>query len=121
MGPCTDGTKHTPGPWHHGTTGERMRDEYSQPFCVTQYGKANLIAGVFGDVQGGEDVAQANAHLLAAAPDLLAALEVCETVLGESAGEAYNVTRELSDVELGKLWVSCIEQVRSAIKRARGE
>ena len=68
-------SKHTPGPWVHSITGSRMTDEYSQPFAVFQEGHSNMIAGVFGDVSGGEEVARENARLIAAAPDLLEALK----------------------------------------------
>lgn len=69
-------SKPTPGPWHAGPTGPVMREKYSQPFGVGESGTVNLIAGVFGDVRGGEEVAEANACLIAAAPDLLAACEL---------------------------------------------
>jgi hypothetical protein len=48
---------------------------YSQPFAIGEHMKPNLIAGCFGDVRGGEEVAMANARLIAAAPDLLEALK----------------------------------------------
>ena len=66
--------RHTPGPWRYSHAGPVMRG-YSQPFAIAQVGEANLIAGCFGDVRGGADTAEANARLISAAPDLLAALE----------------------------------------------
>lgn len=50
---------------------------YSQPWGVAAIrgDRPTLIAGVFGDVTGGLEVAEANARLIAAAPDLLAALK----------------------------------------------
>jgi hypothetical protein len=30
-----------------------MRDMYQQPFCITQRGQPNMIAGIFGDGRGG--------------------------------------------------------------------
>lgn len=68
-------TKHTPGPWWHGPSGPIM-EGYSQPFAVAQRGTANLVAGVFGDVRGGKNTAEANARLIAAAPELLTALNL---------------------------------------------
>lgn len=61
----------TEGPWTYRPTTSRMRDEYSQPFGITGLGDRTLIAGVFGDVTGGIEVAEANARLLAASRDLL--------------------------------------------------
>ncbi len=66
--------KHTPGPWASGIAGQRMTDDYTQPFAVYEANKPNLVAGCFGDVDGGSAVAQANSRLIAAAPDLLEAL-----------------------------------------------
>ena len=62
--------EHTAGPWASAPTGLNMR-EYAQPFAVCQEGERNLICGVFGDVKGGEEVAAANARVIAAAPELL--------------------------------------------------
>lgn len=67
--------KYTKAPWVFATTGETMQG-YSQPYAVAQEGKANLIAGIFGDVNGGEVTAKANAKLIAAAPELLEALQL---------------------------------------------
>lgn len=70
----SDQPKPTDGPWDYAHTGTRMRNEYRQPLAIVQKGTGNMIAGVFGDVRGGPDVALANAKLLNAAPDLLEAL-----------------------------------------------
>lgn len=59
---------HTEGPWLTTKSCPVRR----QPFAIAQVRAANLIAGVFDDVSGGESVAEANAHLIAAAPELLA-------------------------------------------------
>lgn len=50
---------------------------YSQPWGVAAIrgDRPTLVAGIFGDVTGGLEVAEANARLIAAAPDLLAALK----------------------------------------------
>lgn len=63
--------KHTPGPWvqadfagptPHGTAIQSTHDNWLVASCTGYYGR---------------DVAQANARLIAAAPDLLEALELC--------------------------------------------
>jgi len=73
---------HTPGPWDHYPTGPRMRDMYQQPFCITQRWLPNMIAGIFGDGRGGLDAAKVNAALIAAAPDMLAALRALSPGFG---------------------------------------
>lgn len=69
-------SKHTPGPWSFTAAGRVMSDRYSQPFGVVEAGKKNLICGCFGDVAGGETTAEANARLIAAAPELLEQLRI---------------------------------------------
>lgn len=69
---------HTSTPWTFGPTGATMHS-YSQPFAIAESGYANLVAGCFGDVRGGEDVAHANAAFIVRAcnchDDLVAALK----------------------------------------------
>lgn len=72
--------QHTPGPWIYAPAGKVMQG-YSQPFGISQSDKANLVAGVFGDVAGGEEAAKANALLIAAAPELLEALKVARVAV----------------------------------------
>jgi hypothetical protein len=60
---------HTLGPWLFSASGAVMQG-YSQPFAIAEAGKPNLVAGCFGDVRGGHETAEANARLIAAAPDL---------------------------------------------------
>jgi hypothetical protein len=57
---------HTPGPWVAATSG---------PLFVAQAGGANPIAGAFSDVRGGHGTAEANARLIAAAPEMYEALK----------------------------------------------
>lgn len=58
--------KHTPGPWHTGTTESTKYTIYSQlGFCI-----ANSFNGVFVDA-----ACEANAALMAAAPELLEYLQ----------------------------------------------
>jgi len=70
----TDQPKWTPGPWvvepvnHDGDGGTLVR--------LTDYPNPNCVANVWGTESAGEPNAEsiANAHLIAAAPDLYAAL-----------------------------------------------
>lgn len=58
-------TKHTKTPWGACPAGVNMRENYSQDFAVYEAGtSANLIAGLFGDVKGGAETAEANAALI---------------------------------------------------------
>lgn len=61
---------HTPGPWHDSVIGT-IED---QPACWQIIG----AGGVVGDVQS---VNPADARLIAAAPDLLAALKACLPII----------------------------------------
>lgn len=102
---------HTPGPWMHATAGATMRG-YSQPFAIAEHGKSNLIAGCFGDVKGGEEVAEANARLISAAPDLLeAGVTLCDAV-----------ERYLNDDDDGSVGAlrNAQDKWRAAIKKALG-
>ena len=63
-------TKFTKGKWTIAKSGVVMQG-YSQPIAIAETGSANIIAGVFGDVSGGLETANANAKLIAAAPELL--------------------------------------------------
>ena len=58
--------EHTPGPW----TADEMATEF------TIYGGGLMVADVHKDVMELDDEMRANARLIAAAPDLLAACEL---------------------------------------------
>ena len=74
--------KWTKGPWGNSSTGVQMRS-FSQSRAIFQEGKANLIASVFSDVAGGKETAEANARLIAAAPELYEALDRLIVACGE--------------------------------------
>lgn len=84
---------HTDGPWTVGTTGGEMRAHAQSLAIVDLNNGPNLIAGVYGDVRGGEDTATANARLLAAAPLLLVSLEAAAAAI-ESAHAQVEDTHE---------------------------
>jgi hypothetical protein len=98
-------TEHTPGPWADDVTGD-LSDRDGAIYSET----SNTI--VADNVYGrSEAEADANARLIAAAPDLLAACEaLCEAVAGQSA---------LLAIE-GALVVEYREAL-AAIAKARGE
>ncbi len=99
------GAKHTPGPWsvpHFADDGTTCNCAY-----VLADGMMGAVAAVYADngkpiSDGGNDAppldhAKANAFLIAAAPDLLAALINARSQLecyeSDRTGEAYNDTR----------------------------
>ena len=97
--------KHTPGPWNR-VKGDRNVYSASGTVCKTP-----AIIG------GGSAAAnwEANARLIAAAPDLLEALEGMLEIYGV---REQHMSREpfASSTE-----VECCNQARAAIARARGE
>lgn len=93
---------HTPGPWHVETEPQGCEGQY------TQYTIQPRIADVFYMNQTGE----ANARLIAAAPDLLAALERVIRSQWASIDHDRNRTPEACDIR---------SQICAAIDKARGQ
>jgi hypothetical protein len=92
-------TKHTPGPWSaiKADTYLELRDGSNDPILR---------------IRGGMLPTSANARLIAAAPDLLAALE-----------NAANVLAGIAVGDLKTVYPSspALEQARAAIAKAKGE
>ena len=68
--------KHTPGPWHHGQKNKRSvfgKDGWRVADCGTAFSKS-------------DDEMEANARLIAAAPDLLEALKELRDWYRENVG-----------------------------------
>jgi len=65
---------YTPGPWKAFDNAGPKMQSYSQSSGVVNPGSTQIICGCFKDI-GGVEVASANARLIAAAPELLEALE----------------------------------------------
>jgi hypothetical protein len=91
--------QHTPGPWAIGNASKR---DFGAVTHVGPFDHPCGICEVYGAV---DDEPQANARLIAAAPDLL---EACEAVLAE-VNEPYNFDHD------------SIAMCRNAIKKAKGE
>lgn len=115
-----DEAKHTPGPWQvrgeikSGAASRAPIDEwcgsvypqrkdynYRGEVCFLQ--SSNCIKGVT------SAEAAANAHLIAAAPDLLAA---CEEVLALMDDHNVNAPNK---------WSAAVDQMRAAIAKAKGQ
>lgn len=109
-------SKHTPGPWRF-----NKRDEMdvaiwgSDGFTIC--GDVYVIADVSfpekNDAYGHEE---ANARLIAAAPDLLEALEAAieHGLVPKSSASEGGAMRHVSQVK-------CADQIRAAIAKAKGE
>jgi hypothetical protein len=101
-------TKHTKGPWVR-----RGADTYRwQIETVGDVRKATVIARITTPSKGGPDASDANAHLIAAAPDMLEALEAISPMLPRSMTTATHGD---------PVWTDAIRKVDAAIKKARGE
>lgn len=100
-------TKHTPGPWY-------VQDDHGRRYIETE-GNDDTIAEIHrrrskGSVYSCAE-AGANASLISAAPDLLAALERCELLLRSKR-------HACEDSTLCHLLDSHITQARAAIAKA---
>jgi hypothetical protein len=73
---------HTPGPWVVGGRPNRDGDRTDAIGVNADGGHGYTVCDVFGDVEELAPHMRANAHLIAAAPDLLAALKEAEEMIG---------------------------------------
>jgi hypothetical protein len=91
-------TRHTPGPW-------RVFDVFSDVEIVTDRKDALETESI---VQfKGQRNAEANARIMAAAPEMLAALELCEDVLAK-----------LARLDDGTPSISALDAARAALAKA---
>jgi hypothetical protein len=96
-------SKHTPGPWVIRTAATYR----SQIEAINGKGRADVVARIT-TPKGGAEASDANARLIAAAPDMLEALEAIAPMLPHGA------------VDNDPQWAGAINAVRNAIKKARG-
>jgi hypothetical protein len=115
---------HTPGPWH-------VSDDAQGPMMVfaDQHGKAvcsltdtfSPSNGFIGDDEGvGRPTRTANARLIAAAPDLLAALECAEARL-QALSRMFLSTNFTDRNRDGPACQRVADLARAAIKKAKGQ
>lgn len=103
-------TEHTPGPWtvaSNGDDGARVNAFATVAWCPT-----SAAFGVDGSQVISADEAEANARLIAAAPELLAA---CEVFI-EAERRA-----EVNGREGFGLYTEAMSAARAAVAKARGE
>jgi hypothetical protein len=98
---------HTPTPW---TISRLATPDYAPEFGIFSGDSAHSLARVIGENS------EADARLIAAAPDLLAALEECVTRLAALDYRIRSLTDADTDYELGEVMRS-----RAAIAKAKGE
>lgn len=98
---------HTPGPWRVPTA---MFGDDIEVYHPTTGGMVRPICTMHGE----GDVTEANARLIASAPDLLAA---CEEAADTILAEVGNITDESVDGPMGEVYATLMR----AIARARGE
>ncbi len=96
-------TKHTPGPWHAAIN--------VRGFDSQVVGSNGLICEVYGRGNPRNFGSTENARLIAAAPDLLDALQRCEELLSSIT----DIRSDLAEFQDGYL-----RQARTAIANARG-
>ncbi len=97
---------HTPGPWVFITTkdGEKMRDEYERPFSIVLPDCGSYPEDIICEVWGAEHDDEANARLIAVAPDLLeTCLAFCDTLAFTPSSIPGAIERDLNRAyEMGR-------------------
>ncbi len=109
--------KHTPGPWEAWTDKPSSSGE-----CEVRSEGGRLIAwakGITDDGPNNRGLANENARLIAAAPELLAACEAAAPVIEELVRDAGPCDHAVNVCVCGI--ESVLEQVRAAIAKARGQ
>lgn len=93
--------KHTPGPW-----------EIRVGFDVTGY-PCYFIKGVSGDEKRNYERLEANAHIMASAPELLEALKACRL-------ELHWLMKQQSKIAAARCVVEAHDRALAAIAKAEG-
>ena len=113
-------TKHTPGPWYVGSGTYEGRNIYSVASVTDDEGFTYqpIVATAEDD---GIDCWDANARLIAAAPDLLEALKWYESKAKQMGRAAIHQDSKLMLELMKEVAVEYGAQARAAIARATGE
>lgn len=103
-------TEFTPGPYNAAIEDHSMCDtgEYYTMFCIEakQEGKKRVIAQLL-SYNDNDDETEATTHLLAAAPDMYALLDMIQTFLTVAGDENTRI--------------AFLTQIRQVLAKARGE
>lgn len=113
-------TKHTPGPWYVGSGTYECRNIYSVASVTDDEGFTYqpIVANAEDD---GINCWDANARLIAAAPDLLKALQWYEAKAVQMGRAAINQDSKLMLALMKEIAVEYGAQARAAIAKATGE
>ena len=113
-------TKHTPGPWYVGTGTYECRNIYSAAALTDDEGFTYqpLVANAEDD---GINCWDANARLIAAAPELLKALQWYEGKAVQMGRAAIHQDSKLMLALMKEIAVEYGAQARAAIAKATGE
>lgn len=104
-----DTQKHTPGPWRVEHTGDYADDPVKVVKICYPDGQQRHLAKVYDCYLPGDGDGDANARLIAAAPDMLAALEAMRDAWDMEGRESVRARGE------------AMTAIRAAIAKARGE
>ncbi len=104
---------HTPGPWRIGYTGDRKRI-LIEGSCPDYF--FNLSCAVDCD-DADQETAEANARLIAAAPELLSAAEAIHECIEWQDG----LQQWILCPAKGQLFIEKLNAMRTAITKAKGE
>lgn len=101
-------SQHTPGPWRV------VYRTFTAAVCKEGVGAIAELGGKVREINTVEDSEQmrADASLMAAAPELFSALEVCAEVIGHNS---------CTDGRTPNGFVIALEKARAAIAKAKGE
>lgn len=111
-------TQHTPGPWTR-ETGQRFREMVQPESAGVRGPNGNYVATALDfNRYDRDDEVEANARLIAAAPDLLKALEALVTEFGARLSDGKPVGHTVGSMDRALMLV--IES-EAAIAKAKGE
>lgn len=123
---ATETVKHTPGPWQVSHSGYAnapfvifagtRKPNYESHFPLSG---VNAIAEIFHDESEQHDEQAANARLIAAAPEMLEALEDCLSLIEFYAEREMNAPA--NHQEAVRETRESLRKYRAAIKKAKGE
>lgn len=105
--------KHTPGPWY--VSGDKILATRTKDGCESTLQWANVVGKIGGVPYGPPDEDKANAQLIGAAPEMLAALRVTL----HRAEQARHSSEQLGPIAAE--WLDgIISEARAAIAKAEG-
>jgi hypothetical protein len=111
----TEAPKHTRGPWHYEPDG---MGDFTIASERDQLAIAAVVNGSFMAMGGHADEHEANARLIAAAPDMLAALRECQStlamIIAPDAGKRTSALHAFAQATAAEA------KARAAISKAEG-